>query len=81
MNADQIEQHLKASPFRPIRIQVTDGRSFEMPHREFMWRHPTGRGTQFACKPRTPSGNEFTRSIFSRISRCTASDSPASPPC
>ena len=43
MNAEQIEQHLKASPFRPFRVCVADGRSFNVPHREFMWRHPTGR--------------------------------------
>ncbi len=43
MNLEQIEQHLKASPFRPFRVHVADGRSFEVPHREFMWRLPKGR--------------------------------------
>ena len=43
MTADQLQQQLEASPFRPFRLHVTDGRSFDVPHREFMWRHPTGR--------------------------------------
>lgn len=43
MTAQQLEKHWKASPFRPFRVNIADGRSFAVPHRDFIWRHPTGR--------------------------------------
>ncbi len=49
MNAEQIEKHWKASPFRPFRVYVADGRNFNVPHRDFMWRHPAGRSIFIAA--------------------------------
>ena len=43
MTGDQIQEQLRASPFRPFHVHLSDGRSFQVPHREFLWRHPTGR--------------------------------------
>lgn len=36
MRADQIRAHLKKQPFRPIRVYVSDGSSYDVRHPEFM---------------------------------------------
>jgi len=47
MLADAIREHLRAVPFEPFAIQMTDGRRFEVPHPEFAALNP--RGTEFAA--------------------------------
>jgi hypothetical protein len=33
-NAQQFRQLIHAEPFKPFRVRTTDGRSFEVPHRD-----------------------------------------------
>ena len=35
MRADEIRAHLRRQPFRPIRVHISDGSSYEVPHPEF----------------------------------------------
>lgn len=43
MTTDQIRNALRAQPFRPFRLHLADGRSFEIRHAEFMALSPGGR--------------------------------------
>jgi len=36
----QYDELRHASPFRPFRIVLTDGASYDVPHRDFTWRAP-----------------------------------------
>ena len=40
LNFRQYDELRQASPFRPFRIVLTDGASYEVPHRDFTWRAP-----------------------------------------
>jgi hypothetical protein len=42
MNIDAIRGLYDAQPFRPFTIRTADGRSFPVPHREFMLLTPRG---------------------------------------
>jgi hypothetical protein len=37
MRPDEIKEHLRTQPFRPIRIYVTDGSSYEVHHPELVF--------------------------------------------
>ena len=43
MTIQQLDNVHKAKPFRPFTIHMGDGRSFHVPHPEFLSRSPTGR--------------------------------------
>jgi hypothetical protein len=40
MTIDQLRKAVRAEPFRPFTISLTDGRRFDVPHREFIWIPP-----------------------------------------
>ena len=37
MRADEISKHLRRQPFRPIRVYVSDGSSYDVRHPELMF--------------------------------------------
>jgi hypothetical protein len=43
MNADQLRQAHRASPFRPFLIRMMDGRLFFVPHPDYFHVFPSGR--------------------------------------
>lgn len=43
MTAKELRSLREASPFRPFTIYLTDGRSFPIPHRDFVSQSPEGR--------------------------------------
>jgi hypothetical protein len=43
MTTDQFNEALHVSPFRPFTIRMADGRSFDVKHRDFVARSPSGR--------------------------------------
>jgi hypothetical protein len=47
MLSEAIREHLRAVPFEPFAIQMTDGRRFEVPHPDFAAINP--QGTDFAA--------------------------------
>ena len=49
MTIQQLRAALQASPFRPFTIRMADGRSFDIPHPDFLLLSPGGR-TAFAYR-------------------------------
>jgi hypothetical protein len=43
MTTDQFSETLHQSPFKPFTILMADGRSFDVKHRDFVARSPSGR--------------------------------------
>jgi hypothetical protein len=43
MTAEQLRMMRDANPFRPFTIHLADGRSFSVPHRDFVSQSPAGR--------------------------------------
>ncbi len=43
MTAEQLRTMRDAHPFRPFTIHLADGRSFSVPHRDFVSQSPGGR--------------------------------------
>lgn len=43
MTADQFRTMCLANPFRPFTIYLADGRSLDVPHRDFVSQSPNGR--------------------------------------
>lgn len=43
MTVEQLKAMREANPFRPFRIHLADGKSFDVPHRGFLAPSPTGR--------------------------------------
>jgi hypothetical protein len=43
MMIEQLRQVHQATPFSPFTIYMADGRSYPVPHREFLSHSPTGR--------------------------------------
>jgi hypothetical protein len=43
MTAEQLRAMREAQPFRPFTIYLADGRSFKIPHRDFVSESPGGR--------------------------------------
>jgi hypothetical protein len=43
MTIDQLNEAMHGNPFRPFTIRMADGRSFEVRHRDFISRSPSGR--------------------------------------
>ncbi len=43
MTIEQLRAAHQARPFQPFTIHVADGRSFNVPHAEFLSQSPTGR--------------------------------------
>ena len=37
MTADELKTYQKAQPFKPFRIVLNDGRTYDVPHPNFMW--------------------------------------------
>ena len=40
MTIDQLRKAVKAEPFKPFTVSLTDGRRFFVPHPEFIWIPP-----------------------------------------
>jgi len=40
LSFEQYDELRHASPFRPFRIVLTEGASYDVPHRDFTWRAP-----------------------------------------
>ena len=55
MNVETIRDAQRARPFQPFTIRLADGRSFHVPHPDFMWLAPKGRTLVVAERPETPS--------------------------
>ena len=79
MTVQQLRAALRAVPFRPFEIHMADGRSFHVPHPDFLLMTPSG-GTAFAC------GEDDDFSILDLLlmtviefSKATASRSPSPP--
>jgi hypothetical protein len=43
MTTEQFQATLHQSPFQPFTIRMADGRAFEVSHRDFVSRSPSGR--------------------------------------
>jgi hypothetical protein len=43
MTIEQIRTLHHATPFRPFRLHLADGRQIDVPHRDFMSQSPSGR--------------------------------------
>lgn len=43
MTTDQFQATLHQTPFQPFTIRMADGRAFEVSHRDFVSRSPSGR--------------------------------------
>jgi hypothetical protein len=43
MTTEQLVTHIHASPFRPFRIHLADGRHLDVKHPDFIARSPSGR--------------------------------------
>jgi hypothetical protein len=43
MTIQQLDKVLQAKPFRPFTVHMGDGRSFLVPHQEFLSHSPNGR--------------------------------------
>lgn len=43
MTIQQLDNAHKARPFKPFTLHMADGRSFDVPHPEFLSRSPSGR--------------------------------------
>ncbi len=43
MQSDQLRNVHRAKPFQPFRLHLVDGRTFDVPHREFLSQSPRGR--------------------------------------
>ncbi len=43
MTAQQLRSVYKATPFRPFTLHMADGRSFHIPHPDFLSMSPSGR--------------------------------------
>lgn len=43
MTPEQLQNVYDAQPFQPFQLHLADGRSLEIPHREFLAIHPRGR--------------------------------------
>lgn len=42
MQLGPIKEYLEATPFRPCKIHIADGRTIEVLHPEYAWIHPKG---------------------------------------
>lgn len=49
MNVQQLRTAHRAAPFRPFTIRMADGRSFHVPHPDFLFMTPSGR-TLIVCQ-------------------------------
>ncbi len=49
MTIQQLKAAHRAVPFRPFTVHMTDGRSFRVPHPDFLFMSPTGR-TVIICE-------------------------------
>ncbi len=49
MTIQQLRTAHKAAPFRPFTVQMADGRSFHVPHPDFLFMSPSGR-TVIVCQ-------------------------------
>ena len=43
MTIPQLDQAIKATPFQPFSLRITDGRAFHVPHPDFISHPPRGR--------------------------------------
>jgi len=43
MTIEQLRKVYDAQPFQPFTVHLADGRSFSVPHRDFISHHPKGR--------------------------------------
>jgi hypothetical protein len=48
MTIEKLEELLRSKPFHPFRVFTSDGDSFDVKSREFVWRTPGGRTVYIA---------------------------------
>lgn len=67
MTNDELRKWQSQRPFDAFEIVLVDGRSFEVPHPEFIW-IPPGRGTWgYVADPETGSADHINTAIISSI--------------
>lgn len=67
MTNDEIRKWQKQQPFQPFTIVLVDGRSFDVPHPEFVW-VPPGRGTWvYVADPESGSADHVNTAVISSI--------------
>jgi hypothetical protein len=66
MTNDELRKWQKNQPFAPFEILLVDGRSFEVPHPEFIW-IPPGRGTWVYVADSSGSADHVNTAIISSI--------------
>ena len=67
MTLDELRTWRDAVPFQPFEILLVDGRSFIVPHRDFIW-VPPGKGTWvYVSDPKTGSADHVNTLIISSI--------------
>jgi hypothetical protein len=75
MNADQLRAAARAIPFRPFSVHMADGRSFHVPHPDFVSMSPKGRTVIIY-----PDNDEMSILDVLRMSEIRmAADAPAAP--
>jgi hypothetical protein len=71
MTLDELRKWQHQRPFDPFEIVLVDGRTFRVPHPEFIW-IPPGRGTWvYVADPKTGSADHVNTVIISSIRKAT----------
>ena len=65
MNAEAIRLFLKRDPFEPFTIHMTDGRKFEVKHRDFVFLPPGWETTAIVAFPKGLFDFVYIRNITS----------------
>ncbi len=64
---DELRKFREATPFQPFEIVLVDGRSFVVPHWDFIW-IPPGKGAwAYVSDPKTGSADHVNVLIISSI--------------
>lgn len=79
MTIQQLRAALKAVPFRPFDVHMADGRSFHVPHPDFLLMSPSGRMAFAFGEDDDCSILDLLLMTEIEFSRATASRSPAPP--
>ena len=80
MTIQQLRAALKAAPFRPFDVHMADGRSFHVPHPDYLLMSPSGRMVFAFGEDDDCSILDLLLMTEVEYSKGTASRSPSSPP-
>lgn len=71
MTNDELRTWQSQRPFEPFDILVVDGRTFHVPHPEYLW-VPPGRGTWvYVADPKHGGADHINTAVISSIRRAT----------